>query len=244
MRNVFIFILMALLSSCKPSQYTIYTIGDSTMGNKPHPETNPERGWVQMLPLFFNDKVTIKNRAVNGRSSKSFRDLGHWKPIYDSLKKGDYVFIQFGHNDTKDTDSTRFTNPNTTYRNNLIHYVQEVREKGAIPILFTSITRRNFNENGVLIDTHGMYTVQTRLVAQEYKVPLVDLQYFTELLELQYGVEGSKKLHLHFAPGENVYYPDGKTDNTHLSELGATEIAKIAIIQFKILKLPFVTDLK
>ena len=81
-------------------------------------------------------------------------------------------------------------------------------------------------------------------MAQEYQVPLIDLQYFTELLELQYGVEGSKKLHLHFAQGENSYFPDGKTDNTHLSELGANEIAKIAITQFKVLKLPFVKELK
>jgi lysophospholipase L1-like esterase len=212
---------------------TIFMIGDSTMANKKNPDTNPERGWGQLLNQFFNEKVTVKNHAVNGRSTKSFRELNHWQSVYDSLQAGNYVFIQFGHNDGKETDPVRYTNPQTSYRYNLIRYVEETRAKGAIPILFSSIARRRFNEQGVLLDAHGNYTLMARLVAQELNVPFFDMQYLTENMEISYGVEASKKLHLHFAPGENDYFPEGITDNTHLSVLGATEICKLFVEELK-----------
>jgi lysophospholipase L1-like esterase len=212
---------------------TIYTIGDSTMANKKNPEENPEHGWAQVFQQFFNDKALIDNRAVNGRSTKSFIEQGLWDSVYKNLKQGDYVFIQFGHNDQKENDPLRYTNPHTTYRQNLIRYVLEAREKGAIPILMSSIIRRNFNEFGTLIDTHGEYPLETRLVALEYNVPFIDMQYMTEQLEVTYGIEGSKQLHLHFEPNENTYFPDGKHDDTHLSELGANEVAKLAVGELK-----------
>ena len=217
---------------------TIYTIGDSTMADKIQPNENPETGWCQVLPSFFDlNQVTIDNRAVNGRSSKSFINENRWESVYDSLKKGDYVFIQFGHNDAKITDSTRYTNPHTSYRHNLIRFVTETRATGAIPILFSSIVRRNFNEQGVLIGTHGDYPLAMRLVAQEYQVPFIDLEYFSEILEQSYGPEKSRELHLHFKAGEHPYYPKGKSDDTHLSSKGATEIAKIAVRELKKLDL-------
>ena len=207
---------------------TIYTIGDSTMADKPEPENNPERGWCQMLSQILNDKVVVKNHAVNGRSTRSFIDENRWENVYSQLQKGDYVFIQFGHNDQKVNSPKRYTNPHTAYRHNLIKFVNETREKNAHPVLFTSIVRRNFNKDSVLVDTHGVYTLETRLVAKELNVPLVDLQYLTERLEESYGVEKSKKLHLHFSPNEVAYFPEGKKDDTHLSVLGATEVAKLA----------------
>lgn len=212
---------------------TIYTIGDSTMADKKNPEENPEHGWGQMLPLFFNESVVISNHAVNGRSTRSFIDQGLWDKVFQKLNKGDYVFIQFGHNDQKENDSTRYTNPHTDYRYNLIRFVNEARQKGANPVLFSSIVRRNFNEQGTLIDTHGEYPMVTRLVAESMDVPFVDLQYLTEQLEESYGVEGSKKLHLHYEPEEVSYYPEGKKDDTHLSKLGATEVAKLVINELK-----------
>lgn len=208
---------------------TIYTIGDSTMANKPNPDENPERGWGQILPQFLNEKARVENRAVNGRSTRSFIDENRWDTVYNKLKKGDYVFIQFGHNDQKVNSPERYTNPHTAYRNNLIRFVKETREKGATPVLFTSIVRRSFNEDSTLVDTHGAYPMEMRLVAQQYNVPLIDLQYLTEQLEESYGVEGSKKLHLHFEKGENSFYKDGKHDDTHLSMLGATEVVKLAV---------------
>ncbi|WP_369752490.1 hypothetical protein AB3G34_11210 [Flavobacterium sp. WC2409] len=100
--------------------------------------------------------------------------------------------------------------------------------------MFSSIARRNFNENGVLVGTYGDYPLETRLVAQEYKVPFVDLEYYSELLEASYGSEKSKGLHLHFKPGEIPYYPEGKSDDTHLSKKGALAIAGLAIDQIKL----------
>ncbi|WP_296686656.1 rhamnogalacturonan acetylesterase [Flavobacterium sp.] len=240
------FIFSAIISfSCFAQKNTIYTIGDSTMADKIKPNENPEKGWCQVLPSFFDlNKVTIDNRAVNGRSTKSFIDEKRWESVYNSLKPGDYVFIQFGHNDEKVADSTRYTNPHTTYRHNLIRFVTETREKGGIPILFSSIARRNFNEQGVLIGTHGDYPLETRLVAQEYQVPFIDLEYYTEVLEQSQGVEKSKDLHLHFKLGEHPYYPEGKEDNTHLSVKGATAVAELAIECIKKIKDPAVNQLK
>ena len=217
---------------------TIYSIGDSTMATKVNPATNPEFGWCQVLPTFFKSDVVIDNRAVNGRSTKSFIAEKKWEAVYKVLKPGDYVFIQFGHNDGKVTDSLRYTNPHTAYRYNLIQFVKEAREKGAIPILFSPIARRNFNEQGVLISKHETYSMEMRLVAQEFNVPFIDMEYLTESLEIAYGPEKSKKLHLHFKPGEVSYYPEGKDDDTHLSIKGATEIAKIAVAQLKLLTNP------
>ncbi|MDP3945752.1 MAG: rhamnogalacturonan acetylesterase [Lutibacter sp.] len=225
-------------SFASAQQITIYTIGDSTMANKINPEENPERGWAQMLPQFFNEDVVVDNRAVNGRSTRSFITEKRWDSVLKTLKKGDYVFIQFGHNDQKENDPNRYTNPHTAYRNNLMKFVKETLQKKANPILFSSIARRNFNEQGVLIDTHGAYTMEARLVAKEMNIPFIDLQYLTEKLEESCGIEGSKKLHLHYKAGEIAYYPEGKEDNTHLSELGATEIAKLVMQQIEVLNIP------
>jgi lysophospholipase L1-like esterase len=235
---------MLFTLNCVAQKPTIYGIGDSTMANKTKPDENPERGWGQMLPLFFNDNIIIDNRAVNGRSTRSFIDEKRWDAIYKVLKPGDYVFIQFGHNDQKEKDSTRYTNPHTAYRHNLIRFITETREKGATPILFSSIVRRNFNENGVLISTHGDYPLETRLVAQEYKVPFIDMEYYSELLEQSYGPEKSKQLHLHYKEGEIPYYKEAKEDNTHLCVKGATEIAKIAVEELKKTNLDIVKYIK
>ncbi|MFB9076010.1 rhamnogalacturonan acetylesterase [Flavobacterium procerum] len=215
---------------------TIYCIGDSTMANKKDPDKNPEHGWAQVLQPFFKDEIIVVNKAVNGRSTRSFINENRWDSIYKKLKKGDYVLIEFGHNDEKIEDPSRYTNPHTAYRYNLIRFVKESREKGAIPVLLTSIARRNFNEKGVLVPTHGDYPLETRLVAQEYKVPFIDLEYYTELLEQSYGPEKSKLLHLHFKAGENPYYDKDKADDTHLSLKGAEEIAQIFIKQLRLLE--------
>ncbi|WP_026754677.1 rhamnogalacturonan acetylesterase [Sediminibacter sp. Hel_I_10] len=211
----------------------LYTIGDSTMADKPDPNENPERGWCQLLPQFLNDNIALENHAVNGRSTRSFIDEKKWEAVYHKLNKGDYVFIQFGHNDQKENSPKRYTNAHTAYRNNLIKFVEQTREKGANPVLFTSIVRRTFNTDSTLVDTHGAYPLEVRLVAQDYEVPLIDLQYLTELLEESYGVEASRKLHLHYTPNEISYYPEGKEDDTHLSVLGATEVAKLAVTALK-----------
>ena len=153
--------------------------------------------------------------------------------ILSKIEKGDYVFIQFGHNDQKIKDSLRFTNPQTGYRKNLTKFVNEDRDKGCNPVLFSIIVRRKFNEFGVLIDTHGICPLIIRQNASELKVPFADLQLKSENLVLSMGLEKSKELYLWIDPGKNVLYPQGKQDNTHFSVKGATKIAKLAIEDLK-----------
>lgn len=210
---------------------TVFTIGDSTMANK-KAEIAPEKGWCQAFPAFVDPAVEIRNRAVNGRSSKSFRTEGRWRAILDSLKEGDYVFIQFGHNDQKIQDSTRYTEPFTTYRRNLERFVSETRQKGAIPILFTSIVRRKF-VNGFLTDTHGTYPEVVRQVAAERNVPLIDLQLLSAGAVTALGEEASRNIYLWTPPTEK--FPEGRKDDTHLNAEGAVLIAKLAAQQLVLL---------
>lgn len=207
---------------------TIYMVGDSTMADRPTPERNPYRGWGQMLPTFFDDSVVVRNFAVNGRSTKSFIDEGKWAAVIAQVRKGDYVLIQFGHNDEKKEDSLRHTEPNGSFKRNLERFVNESRDKGATPILFTSIERRSFDATGALRDTHGAYPRATRDVANALGVPLVDLQKSTRAMITRAGVEGSKALFGHVASGANEMYPQGLSDDTHLSLQGATAVARLA----------------
>lgn len=221
------FIVLVLLSGCQNKKpITIYTIGDSTMANK-KAEVYPETGWCQVLGDYFDESVTVRNHAVNGRSSKSFIDEGRWDAVLDSLKKGDVVFIQFGHNDEKAYDTTRYTTPFGTYAANLEKFVRETREKGATPILFTSIVRRKFGEDGKLVDTHGDYPVATRDVAQKLDVPLIDLQVLTENWVNGLGDAPSKAMYLWTKPNER--FPKGRKDDTHLSVEGARQVAILAL---------------
>jgi len=239
-----IFILFFfLLSGCKTPEkpVAIYTIGDSTMANK-KPEVYPETGWCQVLQQYFNTAVIVKNHAVNGRSTKSFIDEGRWQAVLDSLQSGDYVFIQFGHNDQKIQDSTRYTSPFGTYSENLERFINETRAKRATPVLFTSIVRRKFGDDGKLTDTHGEYPAAVRKVAQKMNVPLIDLQKLTETWVNSLGDEPSKAMFLWTEPSEK--FPEGRKDDTHLSETGAKEVARLAVEECKKQNLVFAKYLK
>ena len=237
---------------------TIFTIGDSTMANKSLVGGNPERGWGQMLSRYFSADIVIDNHAVNGRSSKSFIDEGRWDKVLEKLKKGDYVFIQFGHNDEK-SDEKRHTDPGTTFDANLKRFVEEARAKGAIPVLFNSIVRRNFGKTNAdavaqavvqddiregidpnapqaeekagarLIDTHGAYLDSPRNVARELDVPFVDLNRITHDLVERMGPETSKQLFVWVAPNTVPALSDGREDNTHLNVRGAATVAWLAV---------------
>lgn len=210
------------------SPVTIYLAGDSTLAAKV-PEKRPETGWGEMLEQHFKDgKVVIDNRAQNGRSTKTFISENRWQAIIDSLKAGDYVFIQFGHNDESKDKGERYTPPED-YRKNLIRFVSEVRAKRANPILLTPVMRRRFDKDGKFFDTHGEYPEIVRAVAREYKVPLIDMHRASEAVIVRYGVENSRKLFLQLKPNENANYPNGIDDNTHFSPLGAEEMAKLAV---------------
>ena len=244
MKRILILLSFCLLGFQYQSQRPvhIFMIGDSTMANK-KPETEPERGWGQLLQLFFTDRVKVSNHARNGKSSKSFIDEGLWQAVLENLRPGDYVIIQFGHNDQK-PDSERHTDPYTTYKSNLERFVNETREKGGFPVLCTSIVRRKFNDRGNLIDTHGAYPVVTRLVAREMGVPLIDLQLKTKNLVTDLGPAKSKVLYLYTDPGEYQNRVEGVKDDTHLCVEGAMVVARMATEGIKNLKLPVMEYLK
>ena len=252
--------LLFVLTAFTPAKrnITIFTIGDSTMANKKLEGENPERGWGQMLSRYFTDDITIDNHAVNGRSSKSFINEGRWDAVLSKIQKGDYVFIQFGHNDEKD-DPNRHTDPGTTFDANLKKFVEDTRAKGGIPVLFNSIVRRNFGKadgnavanaikqddirNGIdpkapkdsieegetLIDTHGAYLISPKNVAKELNVTFIDLNSLTHKLVEGMGPQKSKELYLWVEPKTVPALPNGREDNTHLNVHGASVIAEMAV---------------
>jgi lysophospholipase L1-like esterase len=220
----------------------IFMVGDSTMADK-DPKAEPERGWGQALPALFDDTVKVSNHAVNGRSSKSFINEGRWQIVLDSLQSGDYVIIQFGHNDQK-PDEARHTDPYTTYKSNLEKYITDARAKGAFPLLCTSIVRRKFDEVGALVDTHGGYPDAVRQAATEFKIPLLDLQLKTKILVSELGPDKSKSLFLYAPPGAYANRPGGVQDDTHLNPEGAAAVARMVVEEMKALKLPLADHLK
>jgi lysophospholipase L1-like esterase len=231
MKVVFALILfsLAVLDTMVQSiPVTIFLAGDSTAASK-LPEKRPETGWGEMLGQHFKEgKVRIENRAMNGRSTKTFISEGRWQAIVDEMKKGDYVFVQFGHNDQSKEKGERYTPPED-YRKNLIRFIGDVRAKGGFPVLLTPVMRRRFDKDGKFYDTHGEYPELVRAVAKEENAPLVDMHRMSEAVIVRYGVEDSKKLFLQLKPGENPNYPNGIEDNTHFSPLGAEEMAKLVV---------------
>ncbi|MGE4587630.1 MAG: rhamnogalacturonan acetylesterase [Mangrovibacterium sp.] len=239
LKLLWIAVLFMGLAACEDSteqKINLFMIGDSTMANKAENRA-PETGWGMIFQDFFKERLSVHNHARNGRSSKSFIGEGLWQEVYEQLKPGDYVFIQFGHNDQKEKSPDRFTNPLTTFRANLKYYVQACREKGARPVLFTPVVRRNFNENGTLIDTHGLYPLVTRMTAGELDVPCIDLQLLTEQLVTRLGPEDSKQLYLWLNPGEHANYPEGSQDNTHFNLNGARQVGEMVVGELKRLHL-------
>lgn len=207
---------------------TIHLAGDSTMAEK-LPEKRPETGWGEALPRFFReDRVRVRNHAKNGRSTRLFIEQKHWQTLLDSLRGGDYVFIQFGHNDSAKDRPDRYTPPED-YRANLVRFVREVRERRATPVLFTPVMRRRFTKEGVFQDVHGVYPGIVREVAAGHKVPLVDMHRASERVLVRLGPEESRKLFLQLKPGENPNYPAGVEDNTHFNPRGAEEMAALAV---------------
>jgi len=242
------------------SSFTVHLMGDSTMADKDiKGGTNPERGWGMMLPGFVDGEITVVNYAQNGRSTKSFIDLGLWDKLRWSLAPGDYVIIQFGHNDEK-PKADRHTDPGSTFDYNLARFIRETREHGGIPILMNCVVRRNFFipaplseesslgagalddellrtttfkdgvkmiEGDTLVDTHGLYAVAPRDVAQRMNCHFIDANRITHDLEQGLGREASKKLHMWFLPGEEPSVPQGRQDNTHYNVYGAHRVASL-----------------
>lgn len=217
-----------------PAKLKVYLIGDSTLSIK-QVKAYPETGWGMPFTAFFDDEVTVDNRAQNGRSTKSFIAENRWQPVANALQPGDYVFIQFGHNDEVPTKKT-YT-PEAEFTANLKRFVAETRAHQAQPVLLTPVARRKFDAAGKVEETHAAYAELVRAVARETATPLIDLDRSSQALLQQFGPENSKLLFNHLAPGENPNYPDGREDNTHFNELGARRIAELVLADIRALKL-------
>ena len=231
---------------------TIWMAGDSTMADKPIDDEKQERGWGQMLPMMLQGPVKVSNHAKNGQSSKSCIDSGRWDAMMDGVRKGDYVIIQFGHNDEKIKNPDRYSEPGTTFDANLTKMVKDVKKKGATPILMNSIVRRNFPsevqdntkdvsdheagptkvdpkaEGSKLVDTHGAWLESPRNVAKKQKTTFIDFNASTRDLVQYLGTEKSKALFMWIPEGKYKFCPKGKIDNTHLNIYGATVLARLA----------------
>ena len=238
-RKSTILCLLVVLSSAIPPKKKIraWLIGDSTMC--PYtPNRFPMQGWGMPFVYFFDTTVEIRNKAVGGRSTRTFLAENRWKPIQDSLQEGDYVLIQFGHNDEarQPQYADRYTTP-ADYKLNLVKFINETRSKKASPVLITPVTRMKFDSSGKALPTHEEYSGLVYEVAKQTNAPLIDLDKKSLELLQQLGPKTSKYLFNQLEPGENPNYPDGIKDNTHFTEFGARKIAEIVLAEIKALKL-------
>ncbi|MEO6733561.1 MAG: rhamnogalacturonan acetylesterase [Ferruginibacter sp.] len=229
MRKVilFSFPLVALMAFNAKKKINVWLIGDSTMAWK-KPQNEPESGWGEGLKHFINSRAIVHNHAASGRSTKSFIDEKRWQTIIDSIQPGDYVVIQFGHNDEKPAASLH-TDPFTTYKEYLKKFVDETRLKKGIPIICSSIIRRHFDSIGNLKNTHGDYIEASRQIAAETKTIFIDMEARSRKLVTEMGSEKSKSLFLFCNPGEYSTRPTGVQDSTHLNHYGAEVIASLFI---------------
>ena len=190
----------------------------------------PVTGWGMPFKYFFDSTVSIDNRARGGRSTRTFISENRWQPIADSLHEGDYVLMQFGHNDEAKEEiyKERYT-PVPDYRANLVKFIEETRAKKAVPIIITPVTRMRFDKEGKQQETHVEYTAACYEVAKQQNVVLIDLDRKSRELLQKLGPEASGLLFMQLAPGEHPAYPDGQKDNTHFNEYGARRMAELVL---------------
>ena len=238
MRNLGLLLCLAttLTFTADQKKTKVWLIGDSTLANK-EVKAYPETGWGMPFMNFFDSTIQVDNRAKNGRSTKSFIAENLWQPVVDALSEGDYVFIQFGHNDEGKEKVGRYTTPDE-FKANLTRYVAETRAKRAYPILITPVARRQFDSLGQVKESHPVYADAVRQVAAKLSVPLIDLDEKSKSLLQQMGPDDSKYLYNYLAPGEHPNYPEGRKDGTHFSELGARKMAEFVLAEIKALKIP------
>ncbi len=196
---------------------TLYIAGDSTAAQK-YADAAPETGWGMAIPFFLHKDLVVANHAVNGRSSKSFVDEGRLDAILGVIRPGDLLLVQFGHNDEKTTDPSRYTEPWTTYQDYLRMYIDGARARGARPVLATSVERRKFDAAGTALPTHGDYPAAMRALAQEERVALLDIQALSLALWQRLGVEETKKY---------FNWTATEQDNTHFNPPGAIAVARL-----------------
>ncbi len=216
-----VFVVCSFKLSDKPVK--IFIAGDSTAQTYKEEKDGLIKGWGQMLPLFLDDKVEVINHAMGGRSTKTFIEEGRWERLLSEVGEGDYVFIQFGHNDASTRPERHASYED--YRKNLIRMIEEVRAKKANPILLTSVVMRTFKDGNLIDDRLKGYPVITRQLAKEYNVPMIDINLKTRDFITMLGDEDSKSYYRWVEPGVDHAKPEGLQDDTHMMEKGATQVA-------------------
>jgi lysophospholipase L1-like esterase len=201
---------------------TIYLTGDSTVVDAQY---EPWASWGQMLPYFFvPNEVVIANYAESGETLKAFEDRHRIDKIWNKLKSGDYLFIQFGHNDQKAGNSVK-----SGYRKRLKEWILKTKELGAIPVLVTSMNRRVFDENNKIINTLDDFPDAMREIAKEENVDLIDLNALSKTLFEAMGPEKAKKAFVHYPANSYNNQPTVLADDTHFNTYGAFELAKCVV---------------
>ena len=239
MKKLFYAIVLLSVAFAVPpkKKIKVYLIGDSTMCEY---ETSraPLTGWGMPFKYFFDSTVIVDNRARGGRSTRTFISENRWQPIADSLKEGDYVLMQFGHNDEAKEEKykDRYT-PVPDYKTNLIKFITETMAKNANPVLITPVTRMRFDKGGNVEETHKEYTAAVWEVGKEYNVPVIDLDEKSRELLHQFGPVNSKYLFMQLDSLEHPNYPAGQKDNTHFTEFGARKMAEIVLAEIRNLRL-------
>jgi lysophospholipase L1-like esterase len=238
-----VYVFIFLLIPEQKERIELYLIGDSTVSEYPA-DYYPRMGWGQALSTFFQNDVQVHNKAISGRSTKSFIAEGHWQKVLDAIDEGDYLLIQFGHNDMKTEQEHLYAAPFGAYTENLTIFIEEARRKKAHPVLVTPVYRRRFDTNGFLKNSLGDYPVAVRMLAERMQVPLIDLHQQSFKLFTELGPEKTKDIFLWLSPGEYENYPKGIEDNSHFSEKGAFALSGLVVNEIKRLDLPVVSHLK
>lgn len=203
---------------------TVFLCGNSTVVDQ---DNEPWCGWGQMIPAFFNEKISFANYAESGEAANTFISSGRLKKIETKIKKGDYLFVEFGHNDQKQKGEG--IGPWTSYTQNLKKYIDLARLKGATPVLVTSMHRRNFDETGKIVNTLLDYPDAVRALAKQENVALIDLNDMSKTLYETWGVENSKKAFVHYPANTFPNQKQPLQDNTHFNSYGGYELAKCVV---------------
>jgi len=230
--GILVVLAMAFKQDKKP--VTVWMIGDSTICPY-EPSRAPITGWGMPFAGFFTKEVKFENRAKGGRSTRTFISEERWRPIADSIAAGDYVLIQFGHNDEAKEEKykDRYTAV-PDYIVNLTKFITETRAKGGEPVLITPVSRMKFDKAGNALETHEDYSNAVYETGKHLQVPVIDLDKGSRTLFGQLGPAQTKMLFMQIEPGVNPIYPEGHKDNTHFNELGARRMAEIVLHEMQL----------
>ncbi len=209
----------------------LFIAGDSTAANK-LPNKRPESGWGEYIKDFISPNLEVKNYAENGRSTKSFIAEGRLFQIETEIEEGDFLIIQFGHNDSK-PDKERHTEPDKDYLENLERFATVAVSAHAMPIFISSITRRKFVDGKLDPNAVADYPQAMKAFCEKNNYPFIDMYKISQDIISKMGDEDSKKFHNYLLSGENDNYPEGITDDTHFSPYGAKMYASIIAIELR-----------